>query len=71
MPEEVKKDEPMVDIDSSGPDAEVELQDEANESEAVESTEDTRTEAVATEPQDASDEQQETSDEKQEGDVAG
>jgi hypothetical protein len=60
MPEEVKKDEPMVDIDSSGPDAEVELQDEANESEAVESTEDTRTEAVATEPQDASDEQQET-----------
>jgi len=67
MPEEVKKDEPMVDIDSSGPDAEVELQDEANESEAVESTENTRTEAVATEPQDASDEQQETSDEKQEG----
>ena len=59
MPEEVKKDEPMVDIDSSGPDAEVELQDEANESEAVESTEDTRTEAVATEPQDASDEKQE------------
>ena len=67
MPEEVKKNEPMVDIDSSGPDAEVELQEEANESEAVESTEDTRTEAVATEPQDASDEQQETSDEKQEG----
>jgi len=67
MPEEVKKEEPMVDIDSSGPDAEVELQEEANESEAVESTEDTRTEAVATEPQDASDEQQETSDEKQEG----
>ena len=67
MPEEVKKDEPMVDIDSSGPDAEVELQEEANESEAVESTEDTRTEAVATEPQAASDEQQETSDEKQEG----
>ena len=60
MPEEVKKDEPMVDIDTSGPDAEVELQDEANESEAVESTEDTSTEAVATEPQAASYEQQET-----------
>ena len=60
MPEEVKKDEPMVDIDSSGPDAEVELQDEANESEAVESTTDTSTEAVAAEPQAASDEQQET-----------
>ena len=60
MPEEVKKEEPMVDIDSSGPDAEVELQDEANESEAVESTTDTSTEAVAAEPQAASDEQQET-----------
>ena len=65
MPEEVKQ-EPMVDIDSSGPDAEVELQEEANESEAVESTEDTRTEAVATEPQDASDEQQEAKEEKDE-----
>ena len=60
MPEEEKKDVPMVDIDSSGPDAEVELQDEANESETVESTEDTSAEAVATAPQDASDEQQET-----------
>jgi len=60
MPEEEKKDVPMVDIDSSGPDAEVELQDEANESEAVESTENTSTEAVAAEPQAASDEQQET-----------
>jgi hypothetical protein len=60
MPEEEKKDVPMVDIDSSGPDAEVELKDEANESEAVESTEDTSAEAVATEPQAASDEQQET-----------
>jgi len=60
MPEEVRKEEPMVDIDSSGPDAEVELQEEANESEAVESTEDTSAEAVATAPQDASDEQQET-----------
>ena len=60
MPEEEKKDEPMVDIDSSGPDAEVELKDEANESEAVESTEDTSAEAVAAEPQAASDEQQET-----------
>ena len=46
MPEETKVGEPMVDIDSSGPDAEVELQDEANESGAVESTEDTSTEAV-------------------------
>jgi hypothetical protein len=65
MPEEVKQ-EPMVDIDSSGPDAEVELQEEANESEAVESTEDTSTAAVATEPQDASDEQQEAKEEKDE-----
>jgi len=65
MPEEVKQ-EPMVDIDSSGPDAEVELENEANESETVESTEDTRTEAVATEPQDASDEQQEAKEEKDE-----
>ena len=67
MPEEEKKDVPMVDIDSSGPDAEVELQEEANESEAVESTEDTSAEAVATEPQAASDEKQEaeTSDEKE------
>jgi hypothetical protein len=56
----------MVDIDSSGPDAEVELQEEANESEAVESTEDTSTAAVATEPQDASDEQQEAKEEKDE-----
>ena len=66
MPEEVKKDVPMVDIDTSGPDAEVELQDEANESEAVESTENTSTEAVATEPQDASDEQQEKDQKKEE-----
>jgi hypothetical protein len=65
MPEEVKQ-EPMVDIDSSGPDAEVELQEEANESETVESTEDTSTAAVATEPQDASDEQQEAKEEKDE-----
>ena len=64
MPEEVKKEEPMVDIDSSGPDAEVELQEEANESEAVESTEDTSAEAVATEPQAASDEKQEAKEEK-------
>jgi len=66
MPEEEKKDVPMVDIDSSGPDAEVELKDEANESEAVESTEDTSAEAVATEPQDASDEQQEKDTKKEE-----
>jgi hypothetical protein len=62
MPEETKVGEPMVDIDSSGPDAEVELQDEANESGAVESTQDTSTEAVATET--TSDSPQEASDEK-------
>ena len=67
MPEEVKKEEPMVDIDSSGPDAEVELQEEANESNEVESTEETNTDAVAAESQDSSPEQQEASDEKQEG----
>jgi len=66
MPDEVKQ-EPMVDIDTSGPDAEVELQDEANESETVESTEDTSTEAVAAESPDSSSTQQEASDEKQEG----
>jgi len=66
MPEEVKKEEPMVDIDSSGPDAEVELQDEANESSEVESTTETSSDAVATESQDSSPEQQEASDEKQE-----
>jgi len=67
MPEEVKKDEPMVDIDSSGPDAEVELQEEANESSEVESTTETSSDAVAAEtsdsPQDASDEKK---DEKKE-----
>ena len=67
MPEEVKKEVPMVDIDSSGPDAEVELQEEANESNEVESTEETNTDAVAAESQDSSPEQQEASDEKQEG----
>jgi len=60
MPEEVRKEEPMVDIDSSGPDAEVELQEEANESSEVESTTETSSDAVAAEtsdsPQDASDE---------------
>lgn len=66
MPEEVKKEEPMVDIDSSGPDAEVELQEEANESGAVESTEETSAETVAAESPDSSPEQQEASDEKQE-----
>ena len=65
MPDEVKQ-EPMVDIDTSGPDAEVELQEEANESSEVESTTETSSDAVATESQDSSPEQQEASDEKQE-----
>ena len=64
MPEEEKK---MVDIDTSGPDAEVELQEEANESNEVESTTEASSDAVATEPQDSSPEQQEASDEEQEG----
>ena len=54
-----------VDIDTSGPDAEIELKDDVNESEAVESTEDTSPESVATEatsnaPQEASEEKKDT-----------
>jgi len=62
MPEEQK----TVDIDTSGPDTEVELtsEDQSTESTATEQVEDTSTEAVATPPLDASDSQQEASDEK-------
>ena len=76
MQEENVKDTPMVDIDTSGPDAEIELQDDqqtenqgvdTTESTTVESTTNASTEAVATEPLDASDSSQEKSDEKQEG----
>jgi len=39
MQEETRKDTPMVDIDTSGPSAEVELKDEAQTEEQVETTE--------------------------------
>jgi len=57
MPEEQK----TVDIDTSGPDTEVEL---TSEDQSTEQVEDTSTEAVSTPPLDASDSQQEASDEK-------
>ena len=58
----MQEEQKTVDIDTSGPDAEIELKDDVNESEAVESTEDTSPESVATEA--TSDSPQEASDEK-------
>jgi len=64
MQEETRKDTPMVDIDTPGPSAEVELKDEAQTEEQVETTE----QDTSPEPQEASDEKQEAeaSDEQQE-----
>ncbi|MEL0199333.1 MAG: hypothetical protein VW905_04995, partial [Gammaproteobacteria bacterium] len=61
----MQEEQKTVDIDTSGPDAEIELKDDVNESEAVESTEDTSPESVATEttsdaPQEASEEKKDT-----------
>ena len=54
MQEEAKKETPMVDIDTSGPSAEIELQDEAQTEEQVETTE----QESSPEPQAASDDKQ-------------
>ena len=64
MQEEAKKETPMVDIDTSGPSAEIELQDEAQTEEQVETTE----QESSPEPQAASDDKQEASSEEQETD---
>jgi len=58
--QENKKDTPMVDIDTSGPSAEVELNEEAQTEEQVETTE----QDTSPEPQAASDEKQEASSEE-------
>ena len=60
MQEEAKRETPMVDIDTSGPSAEVELQDDAQNEEQVETTE----QDTSPEPQAASDEKQEASSEE-------
>ena len=66
----MQTEEKMVDIDTSGPDTEIELQDDqVNESEVVESTKETEKEETpeaSPEPQEASDEQQESSEPKDE-----
>src|SRR5210317_129566 len=61
MQEEAKRETPMVDIDTSGPSAEVELQDDAQNEEQVETTE----QETSPEPQESSDEKQEASSEEQ------
>ena len=62
----MQTEEKTVDIDTSGPDTEVELtsEDQSTESTTTEQVEDTSAEAVATPPLDASDSQQEASNEK-------
>ena len=61
MQEEAKTETPMVDIDTSGPSAEVELKDEAQTEEQVETTEQNTSPA----PQEASSEEQATDDQKE------
>jgi hypothetical protein len=61
MQEETRKDTPMVDIDTSGPSAEVELKDEAQTEEQVETTE----QDTSPEPQEASSEERSEDDEKE------
>ena len=66
--DENKKETPMVDIDTSGPEAEIELKDDAETEEQVETTE----QETSPEPQEASDEKQEAteaSSEKQEAEA--
>jgi len=60
MQEEAKTDTPMVDIDTSGPSAEVELNDDAQTEEQVE----TKEQDTSPEPQATSDEKQEASSEE-------
>ena len=55
----------MVDIDTSGPEQEVELKEEAQTEEQVE----TKEEETSPQPQEASDEKQEASDKKEEKDT--
>ena len=67
MQEENKKEVPMVDIDTSGPGQEVELNDDAQTENQVETKEDVsvvETKDSSSQPQEAGDEKQETSDEK-------
>ena len=65
MQEETRKDTPMVDIDTSGPGQEVELNDDVQTEEQVETKEqDTSPAPQAASTEDASDEKQETSNEK-------
>ena len=67
MQEENKREIPMVDIDTSGPGQEVELNDDAQTENQVETKEEVsvvETKDSSSQPQEASDEKQETSDEK-------
>ena len=65
MQEETKKDTPMVDIDTSGPGQEIELNDDAQTEEQVETKEqDTSPESQAASTEDASSEKQEANEEK-------
>ena len=65
MQEETKTNTPMVDIDTSGPEQEVELKEEAQTEEQVE----TKEEETSPQPQEASDEKQEASEKKEEKDT--
>ena len=65
MQEETKTNTPMVDIDTSGPEQEVELKEEAQTEEQVE----TKEEETSPQPQEASDEKQEASKQKEEKDT--
>ena len=65
MQEETKTNIPMVDIDTSGPEQEVELKEEAQTEEQVE----TKEEETSSQPQEASNEKQEASDKKEEKDT--
>ena len=67
MQEENKREIPMVDIDTSGPGQEVELNDDAQTENQVETKEDVsvvETKDSSSQPQETGDEKQETSDEK-------
>ena len=67
MQEEANKEVPMVDIDTSGPGQEVELNDDAQTENQVETKEEVsvvETKDSSSQPQEASDEKQEASDEK-------
>ena len=69
MQEEAKTETPMVDIDTSGPAAEVELNDDAQTEEQVETKEqETSPEPQAASTEEASGEKQEASDQKEEKD---